>query len=378
MASSASYSCIQVIDLPLKTVNENKEKKIRECFVDIGKKVSDYNHGKVIMLVGAKGAGKSTLINGLVNYALGVEWKHPYRRRLIREERQSDDTKSQTEWITSYVIHCKEVEESPFKYPLTIIDTPGFIDSEGIERDQRLLEQIQAFFSIKGPSRIDEIHAIGFVIPSGVGRLTPTQKYVFQSIMSVLGKDVQSNVFLLTTFADSKTPSVINAVEGAGFTYHKFFKFNNSALFEDNSSGGESHDINEMFWKIAAKNNKNFFSEIEKIEPKSLGCTRQVLEERQHLEECIESLQQHIHTGLKLSDEDIYMNAIMSRIEKSCLKLEDIELKPNPLTDVADIDLLIQSERQAAQPDYQKRIEQLERAKEKAELLTKIKQGKLN
>ncbi len=53
----------------------------------------------------------------------------------------------------------------------------------------------------------------------------------------MFGKDIQENIFLLCTHADAKTPKVLQAVKQAKIQYQKFFRFNHSALFEDNESG---------------------------------------------------------------------------------------------------------------------------------------------
>lgn len=46
------------------------------------------------MLVGATGSGKSTLVNGIVNYVTGVTFEDPFRFTLVqleKEEKQNTD-----------------------------------------------------------------------------------------------------------------------------------------------------------------------------------------------------------------------------------------------------------------------------------------------
>ena len=56
---------------------------------------------KVFMVVGATGAGKTTLINGMVNYILGVQWKDEFRFQIITEETKATQAHSQTQDITA-------------------------------------------------------------------------------------------------------------------------------------------------------------------------------------------------------------------------------------------------------------------------------------
>ena len=71
-------------------------------------------------------------------------------------------------------------------------------------------------------------------------RLTHTQKYIIDSILSVFGKDIAGNIFLMTTFADGAYPPVVDAIK-THITESDppvpidterllYFKFNNSAL----------------------------------------------------------------------------------------------------------------------------------------------------
>ncbi|KAF3857737.1 hypothetical protein F7725_010938 [Dissostichus mawsoni] len=139
------------------------------------------------MVLGATGAGKTTLINGMINYILGVEWEDAYRFKLVDEDQSKTQAESQTSEVTVYKINHQEGFKIP--YSLTIVDTPGFGDTRGIKRDKQITEQLRNLFSAK--RSVSEIDAVCFVAQASLARLTPTQQYVFDSVLSIFGKDVE-------------------------------------------------------------------------------------------------------------------------------------------------------------------------------------------
>jgi hypothetical protein len=293
----------------LKITEEILDKKLglRKCYVGQPTLVNGCPaQEKIIMMVGATGAGKSTMINAFVNYFYETQWNNNFRLKLITEEDEGvngvaqSQTKSQTKFITAYTLHYQE--GCPVPYTLTIIDTPGFGDAEGIKRDEEITKQIREFFMMKDPPRIDHLDAIGFVVQNSVNRLTPTQKYIFDSILSIFGKDIASNMFSLITFADGQTPPVLQAIKGADVPSITHFKFNNSALYAinqlNNDDDEEEGNIDSMFWKIGVTSLKKFFIEFQKVKSVSLVLTKEVLTERQHLEAFVQGIQPQINLGL--------------------------------------------------------------------------------
>lgn len=216
------------------------------------------------MVVGATGAGKSTLVNGMVNYVLGVQWNDEFRFKLITEESKASQAHSQTQYITAYTFY--PMKGSAVSFAFTIIDTPSFGGMEGLERDKKTTEQIKEFFSIAPPDGIDHLDGIGFVVPSSQTRLTTTQKYIFDSILSIFGDDVAKNIFVMITFADGQPPPVLEAIKEANIPGggERFFKFNNSALFAENKDSGEL-SLDEMFWKMGLSSFRKFFEEFPKV-----------------------------------------------------------------------------------------------------------------
>ncbi|XP_073347129.1 uncharacterized protein [Pagrus major] len=278
-----------------------------------------FKHNRTIMVLGATGAGKSTLINGMINYILGVEWEDSYRFKLVDEDPSKSQAHSQTSEVTVYKIN----HQQGFKidHSLTIVDTPGFGDTRGIERDKEITEQLRNLFTDQ--RGVSEVDAVCFVAQASLARLTPKQKYVFDFVLSIFGKDVAENIRVLVTFADGQLPPVLEAIKASGVPCPKaqdglplHFTFNNSALFADNRSSAagsmmeEDEDesdneesFDQMFWNMGTRSMKRFFDALNVIKTKSLTLTKEVLRERKQLENSVENLQKQVKLGLAKLEE---------------------------------------------------------------------------
>ncbi|XP_053294099.1 uncharacterized protein LOC128454665 [Pleuronectes platessa] len=254
---------------------------IRGCrMFNFGK--TSMKRNRTMILFGESGSGKSTLINGMINYIVGVEWDDNFRFKLIVKDHSRSEAESQTPQVTVYKLNHQEGFKIPFS--LTIVDIPE--DIEDIEKDKLIVEQLRnLFFAEEG---ISEIDAVCFVAPASLARLTPTQTHMFDSVLSIFGKDVTKNIRILVTFTDSQLSTVLEAINEAdvpclktkeGLPVH--FKFNNSALFAQNKScaaesvSGEDDegDFEEMFWNMGIKSMRKFFTALNEMQTKNLTKT---------------------------------------------------------------------------------------------------------
>jgi hypothetical protein len=260
-------------------------------------------HYKVIILMGATGCGKSTLINGMVNYILGVKWNDPFRFVCVRDDETTakNQAHSQTSSVTAYTLRHHDGMAVP--YSITIIDTPGYGDTRGVERDKLITRNIHQFLTQQGDNSVDQIHAACFVAASGDNRLTATQRYIIDSVPSIFGKDVKENMRLLVTFADNADPPVVEACLAANFPVTSasagitYSKFNSSVLYASNQNQGD-FCFDELFWDMGQENFHKFFTMLEEINGRNLKSTREVIQRRQQLEQSLKDIEMELEGAL--------------------------------------------------------------------------------
>ncbi|XP_053407654.1 uncharacterized protein LOC123547434 isoform X2 [Mercenaria mercenaria] len=169
--------------LPMTEIQAARDEKAMLRKFEFGANEAQGGEAKTIMLAGPVGTGKSTMVDGFVNYVLGVTWDDPFRFTVTNRTQQVPDGQIKndafTDWVTTYTINPQK--GSRLQYQLNIIDTPGLGDSRGLERDQQIVNHISQLFSQNQPKGVTLIDAVCLLAKAPDARLSATQNCIYRT-----------------------------------------------------------------------------------------------------------------------------------------------------------------------------------------------------
>ncbi|KAI4874504.1 hypothetical protein NFI96_007689, partial [Prochilodus magdalenae] len=282
---------------------------------------------KTILMVGETGTGKTTLINTMVNYFLGVKFEDKVWFE-ITEEAEKDLIETKTSEVTVYEIISEERLSS-----LTIIDTPGYGDTRGIEKDMDIARNLHDLF-LHGAG-VKDLDAVCLVLKASEVRISEVQRYIFESVLSLFGKDIEDIIVLCITHSDGGPPT--NALE----TIKKekvpcchddednepvHFLFNNRQ--SEKRTQQYEHNFKSS-WEMGERSMEEFLEFLKSRQRKSVTLTVSVLNERMQLEACVESLKENIRYREAKQNE---LTEVQKTLEQSKEKIEEDEKFPFTVT----------------------------------------------
>ncbi|XP_068191547.1 uncharacterized protein [Antennarius striatus] len=283
---------------------------------------------KTILLVGETGTGKSTLINTLLNYTMGVTWEDNVWFQIVEDEsRWRSQSESQTSDVIVYQIFGFEGLTLP--YSLTIIDTPGYGDTRGIDRDFSMRNILFDLF--RSHDGISKLNVVGLVLKASENRLSDRLRYVYDSAQSLFGNDMENRTVLLITHSDGLTPrNALKTVEVSKVKCAKneenepvHFLFNNC---QDQDRTYETVSL-QCANRVSTNGIKEFTQFLRSTTPQKLDRTVEVLRERIRLTDSMRNKQ---------------MNRWLEESFQHVIRLEQIALNPDSLSTLVHLDLLIE------------------------------------
>lgn len=244
--------------LPLEEFRESEDNILKTRKYVFG--TSTCKREKTILLVGPTKAGKSTLTEGLVNYSLGVSWEDNFRFTITDE--LPTNKVSHTEWITCYKVH--PIMES-CEFILNIIDTPSFHDESA---STELIQRLKTFLSGDGPKGLNRgIDAVCFVLPANPTETSGADTYLrelFDSIVSIGGRNIVENIIPTLTFADGKDPLMLEHLSAAGIPTQSYFVFNLSTLFPPYTKDDQ---LGKTLWQFRSRGYEKFLGHLPSLKP---------------------------------------------------------------------------------------------------------------
>ena len=288
----------------------------------------DDHNAYVVLFCGKTGDGKSTAINAFFNIIKGIEINDPYRFILVDEpEKEKGQAESQTDGLHLYYI--KDYENKP----VIIIDSQGYGDTRGLEKDQSLIEVFKYIFS----NVIYHINTALFIVNSSTNRIDVSTKYIFSSVTSLLSEDISENFIVLGTFCNydiiiNKCPTFVKSIKNQ----EDFLKINKNDKwwYAMDSKSIFYNKINELSIYSFENAIELYENRIKKLRPKSIKQCAEVLINRIELniqrKNLYNKFEKLMYDQGNLENEKVNADNATKNLEEVEKKIKDCEDIENP------------------------------------------------
>jgi hypothetical protein len=255
-----------------------------------------------IVVLGATGAGKSSLINLLYLWSKNVKNLKQVSEVLIPTKylkgtainTESDISRqdlSQTQFCHVYKLQI-QIEDKTFT--LCIMDTPGFGDVRGIQQDDGNSNKI-----IETISKTTELNAIILMLNGAEPRVNERIKYIIQRINGILPNVVKDNLMIVLSNTRISSNLDVNSL-GIEVPSERVFSIDNFIFSIDLAKLSETQirQINIEFQNLKEKVNL-FIKMAISLKPTSSNNFREIMEKRDELKTEISRLILSLENSIK-------------------------------------------------------------------------------
>ena len=159
-------------------------------------------HPYKMLVIGEVGSGKTSFVNLLCNSKLIEELGKGVDAAKLEQIMRYNDLMIEDltlRAMASKTREAKSYEAEIYRMRMTVIDTPGFGDSRGLEQDKENVKQI-----IDALKYQDYINCVCLVINGRQSRMSASLKYILSEITAIMPKEVFDNIIIVfTNTADS-------------------------------------------------------------------------------------------------------------------------------------------------------------------------------
>lgn len=220
------------------------------------------NPNKIIIIVGNKLSGKTTVATAVVNHIFGVKFQDSFRL-LIDDDlvsRFGKDNQKETTWTTAYCFN--HIQALRLNYNLKIIDSAGF-DDDDAQSNKTVVSKIAKL--LKQICKTDSTTFLVFTAPGMQDNLPGSFKTIHKQLLRITDKGMDK-MFFLDAYAPTQRSPVPKALKKLESSKVKVFKFDSRTYFpadkEPNHKEKYKEIINDMNWVIEHQTLEKFFGKL--------------------------------------------------------------------------------------------------------------------